>query len=59
MSRYMLIQVFCQKVGYSDKAVRRKIESRQWMEGRHFIRAPDGHILIDLEGFYSWVGGKG
>jgi hypothetical protein len=37
--------------GLHDKAVRRKIESGVWLEDRVWKKAPDGHILIDLEGY--------
>lgn len=49
MSRYQLIPRFCATSGYTDKAVRRKIEEGVWIEGREYRRAPDGHIVIDLE----------
>jgi len=41
--------------GLTDKAIRRKIEEGVWIEGRHYHRAPDGHIYIDLPGVTRWV----
>jgi hypothetical protein len=38
--------------GYSAKAIRRKIENGVWLEGREFRRAPDGHVLISLKGYW-------
>lgn len=29
-----------------------------WVEGREFRKAPDGHIMIDLEGYTRWVEGE-
>jgi hypothetical protein len=55
--RYILIPAFCALTGYSDKAVRRKIEDGVWIEGRQYRRAPDGHIQMDLEGYERWVEG--
>lgn len=49
MARYQLIPKFCAESGYTDKAVRRKIEEGVWLEGREYRRAPDGHIVIDAE----------
>ena len=39
------------------EAVYEKIRVGVWVEGRHYRRAPDGHILIDLEAFERWVEG--
>jgi predicted HNH restriction endonuclease len=60
MIRYVLIEAFCDPravnyAGYTDKAVRRKIESGVWLEGEVWIKGPDGHILIDLRGYNKWV----
>ena len=41
--------------GYSPKAIRRKIESGVWLEGREFRKAPDGHVLISMRGYQQWV----
>ena len=44
-----VIKKFCELSGYTDKAVRRKIQDHVWIERQHWRRAPHGHILIDLE----------
>jgi hypothetical protein len=54
-ARYVRIPVFCIITGYTDRAVEGKIVTGAWAEGREYKRAPDGHILIDLEGYYKWV----
>ncbi len=54
-ARYIKLQVFESLTGYTQKAVRRKIEEGVWLEGREFMRAPDGHILVDLRGYEKWV----
>lgn len=54
-ARFMLIQAFSRAVGYSEKAVYRKIEDGVWKEGREYLRAPDGRLLIDLVGFERWL----
>lgn len=57
-SRYVLLKKFEDLTGYTPKAVERKIASRVWLEGHEYRRAPDGHILIDMEGYYRWVAGQ-
>ena len=53
--RYVRLNRFELLTGYTEKAVRRKIEEGIWLEGREFRRAPDGHILVDLLGYEKWV----
>lgn len=53
--RYLLIPLFCRLTGYTEKAVRRKIEDGIWLEGRHYRKAPDGHVTMDLQAYYRWV----
>lgn len=50
-ARYIRLPLFEQLTGYTQKAVRRKIEEGNWVEGKQFKRAPDGHILIDMQGY--------
>jgi len=56
--RWMLLPVFCALTGYTEKAVRRKIGEGIWLQGRHFRKAPDGHITMDLQAYYAWVEGQ-
>lgn len=53
--RYKLIHQFCAETGYTEQAVRAKLRDGIWLEGREYRKAPDGHILIDVEGYYKWV----
>lgn len=55
--RYVKLPVFCHLTGYTEKAVRIKLERGQWLEGRHYRKAPDGHIMMDLEAYNQWVEG--
>lgn len=57
-ARYIRLPLFEQLTGYTQKAVRRKIEEGNWVEGKQFKRAPDGHILIDMQGYERWVEGQ-
>lgn len=56
--KYQLISKFSADSGYSEKAIRRKIEDGVWLDGHHYKRAPDGHIMIDVEGVERWVEGQ-
>jgi hypothetical protein len=56
-NRFVLISLFCQITGYTEKAVRHKIEDGIWTEGNQYRRSPDGRIQIDMEGFNKWVAG--
>lgn len=56
--RYILISKFCQLTDYTDKAIRRKMEEGTWVAGKHYKKAPDGHVMIDLEGYNKWVEDK-
>jgi hypothetical protein len=53
--RYITIDKFSELSGYSAGAVRQKIQRGDWLEGEVFFKAPDGRILINLEGYHKWV----
>jgi hypothetical protein len=55
MLRWLTIDKFCSESGYTPDAVRSKIKRGDWLEGRVWIKAPDGRILIDTEGYEKWV----
>lgn len=55
--QWVLVPLFCQMTGYTDKAVRAKIDTGVWLEGRQYRRAPDGRITIDIQEYYKWVEG--
>jgi hypothetical protein len=52
---YVTIPLAASMTGYSEKAIRRKIEDGVWLQGREFARAPDGHILINMVAYHAWV----
>jgi len=54
-TRHVLIPRFCELTGYTDKAVRRKIEDGVWQENKEWRRAPDGHVMIDLEWYVNYM----
>ena len=52
---YLTVDVAASITGYSEKAIRRKIQEGIWLEGREYRKSPDGRILISIKGFTSWV----
>lgn len=57
--RYVTIEKFEALSGYTEKAVRAKITRGIWLQDRVFRKAPDGRILIDLDGYARWAEGIG
>jgi len=55
--RYLRISLFTAQTGWTEKSVRRKIEDGIWVQGREYRKAPDGALLIDVEGYNKWVEG--
>jgi hypothetical protein len=56
--RWLTIGKFSAESGYSEDAVRSKIKRGDWMEGKVWIKAPDGRILINTEAYDQWVTGS-
>lgn len=54
-ARYIRIPKFVDETGYTARAVETKISRGVWLEGKVYRRAPDGSILIDMEGYEKWV----
>ena len=54
-ARYVLLPLANAVTGYTVKAMERKIERGDWVEGKVWRRAPDGRILIDIQGYQRWV----
>ncbi len=57
-ARLVTLPLFEAVTGYGEKAVRRKIEDGIWLCGHEFIKAPDGRILVDMEGYQKWARGQ-
>ena len=55
MSKFKLIPKAAEETGYSQKAMRRKIEEGIWIEGEHYIKSPDGRIHINMENYEKWL----
>jgi hypothetical protein len=41
--------------GYTEKAIRRKMQDGVWLQGILWTKAPDGCIFINLEAVETWI----
>ena len=57
-ARYVTLDKFAAETGYTAKAIEIKIARGVWIEGRQFRRAPDGRVLVDMQGYEKWVEGQ-
>ena len=55
MIRYVTIPKFATESGYTENAIRSKIRDGIWREGQEWKRAPDGRVLVDVDGYHRWV----
>lgn len=53
--RFVTVEKFGDFSGYTPDAVRSKIKRGDWLEGAVWVKAPDGRILIDIEGYEQWA----
>lgn len=54
-ARYVLLPLATALIGYSVKAMQRKIERGDWPEGKVWRHAPDGRVMVDIVGYQRWV----
>lgn len=54
---YCLVPAFCERTGHTKGAVYKKIHDGVWVEGKHYRKAPDGRIHINLKEYQAWVEG--
>ncbi|MDP3776460.1 excisionase [Methylotenera sp.] len=51
----MLINKVTDLIGYTDDAIRAKIKKGVWLAGIHWIKAPDGRLMFNLEAIQKWA----
>ena len=56
--KWVLINKIYELIGYSDDAVRAKISKGVWLLGIHFVKAPDGRLLFNMEAIQKWIENK-
>ena len=54
-SVWVTIKKFAEITGYSEKAVRLKQQRGIWKVYEHWIKAPDGRILINVSNVQIWI----
>jgi hypothetical protein len=56
--KWVTIKKAAELSGYSAKAIEHKRAEGVWLEGDVWIKAPDGRILISIEGIEQWAEGQ-
>lgn len=52
---YVLIPRAAELTGYTRRAIEEKIAKGVWLEGREWLKAPDGRRMISIRGYEQWV----
>lgn len=55
---WVLVPLFSSLTGYSEGAIYKKIHDGVWLEGKHYRKAPDGRVTLNLKEYYRWVEGQ-
>lgn len=53
--RYVTVRKFSSGSGYTEAAIRAKIADGTWGKDHVWRKAPDGRVLIDVDGYEAWV----
>lgn len=53
--RYVTVPKFSELTGYTESAIRGKMNNGVWIEGINYRRAPDSRLLMDMEAYQQWV----
>jgi hypothetical protein len=56
--QWVTIKKAAELSGYTEKAIEAKRADGTWLEGVAWIKAPDGRILISIEGYNAWAEGR-
>lgn len=54
---WIRLQKFCELTGYTADSIYVKMRKGVWAEGVHWCKAPDGHIMVNIEAYNRWVEG--
>jgi hypothetical protein len=55
---WVTVKKFALESGYTADAIRAKIKRGIWLEGKHWKKAPDGRVLLNLREIEAWIEGK-
>lgn len=56
--KWVTIPKLSELMGYTEAAIRAKIKRHIWQYKRHWVRAPDGRILLNVPAIQKWVESK-
>lgn len=56
--KWVLIHKVIDLIGYTDDAIRSKIQKGVWLSGVHWTKAPDGRLMFNLEAIQRWIENK-
>lgn len=56
--KWVTIKKLAELIGYTEEAIRCKIKKGVWLQGRHWVRGPDGRILVSVPGVFAWIEGR-
>ncbi len=54
---WVTIKRFSELSGYTKKAIELKVERGVWLKDHHWVKAPDGRILISIKAVEAWIQG--
>jgi hypothetical protein len=53
--KWVLLTKFAEETGYTEAAVRQKIQRGDFVKGVHWRHSPDKRVQINLEAYEQWV----
>jgi len=58
-ARFITIKGAATAMGLTEGAIRKRIERGIWLLDKHYRKAPDGRLYIDLKAIEAWIESKG
>lgn len=58
MTKLVKLTKFEEMTGYTPKAVQRKVQDGIWLLDYEVLKAPDGNLLVIMEGYERWAAGQ-
>ena len=54
-TKFTTINKASELIGYSQNAIRCKIKQGVWLKNIHWVKAPDGRVLLNLDKIERWI----
>jgi hypothetical protein len=55
---YVTTKKLSELTGYTPEAIRCKVKKGKWLRSVHYVKAPDGRLMMNLEMVKKWIEGK-